>query len=216
MKSLLEIRKIMKAKKPTFLRTDSNRKKYKNKWRKPRGLQNKRRLQKAGHQKNPSQGFRSPKEVRGLHISGLELIKINNIKELQSVNPTKNIVELSATVGAKNKIQILEECKSKKIQVVNIKDIDKFIREYNEKLEARKKQRQSKIQIKKKSKAESIKKAEEKKKEGETEEKQEEIKEEVMHAKPKEVEPTKEAEPKRDSTKAKSGHFQSSIPGTRK
>ena len=80
MKTLLEIRKKLKAKKPTFIRTDSNRKKYKNNWRKPRGLHNKRRLNVKGHQKNPSHGYRSPVEVRGLHTSGLELANISNIK----------------------------------------------------------------------------------------------------------------------------------------
>ncbi len=217
MKGLLEIRKKLKAKKPTFLRTDSNRKRYKNKWRKPRGLQNKRRLGFAGHQKNPSQGFRSPREVRGLHTSGLELVKITNIKDLQNVDSSKNIVEISATIGTKNKIKILEECKTKKLQVSNVKDIDKFIKEANEDIEARKKKRQKKVQAQKKSKEASVKKAEEKKKEDEEkgEEKQEKVKEEVMHAKQKEAAPVKEATPKQDPTKAKAGHSQSSVPGTK-
>lgn len=216
MKILLEIRKKLKARKPTFLRTDSNRKKYKNNWRKPRGLHNKRRLKFKGHQKNPSQGYRSPVEVRGLHTSGLELVTINNLNDIKNIKENQ-IIEIASNVGTKNKIKMLEECKSKGLQVSNVKDIDKFIVDVKIKLELNKKQKTKKVEEKKKAKASSIKKAEEKKKEeGTKEETQEEIKEEIMHAKPKKVEQLKEAEPKRDSTEAKSGHFQSSIPGTRK
>lgn len=215
MKTALEIRKKLKAKKPTFLRTDSNRKKYKNKWRKPRGLQNKRRLNFAGHQKNPSQGYRSPKEVRGLHRTGMEIIKISNLKDLQTVDPKKNILEISATVGTKNKVKILEECKLKNFQVANVKDIEKFIKEINDQLESKKKKKQKKIQEKKKSKADALKKAEEKKKEEEGEKKQDKVKEDVMKAKPQQKEQIKETSPKQDPTKAKTGHQQSSVPGSK-
>jgi large subunit ribosomal protein L32e len=215
MKILLDIRKKLKAKKPTFLRTDSNRKKYKNKWRKPRGLQNKRRLNFAGHQKNPSQGYRSPREVRGLHTSGLKLVNISSLKELQITDLTNSIIEISSKVGIKNKIQILEECKTKKIQIANMKDIDKFIKESNKKLEEKRKKRQKKVKEQTKSKADSVKKAEEKKKEGDGEKKQEKVKEEVMHAKQKEAAPVKETESKQDSTQAKTGHQHSSVPGTK-
>ena len=74
MKELLEKKNLAKAKKPKFVRRDANNKRFHNKWRKPRGLHNKRRLKKAGHQKNPSIGYKSPDEVRFLHKSGLELI----------------------------------------------------------------------------------------------------------------------------------------------
>jgi len=215
MKKALELRKKLKAKKPTFLRTDSNRKNYKNKWRKPRGLHNKRRLGFAGHQKNPSQGYRSPKLVRGLHKTGLELIKITNLKDLQTVDPSKHILEISATVGAKNKIKILEECKAKNFQVTNVKDIEKFIKETNIQLESKKKKRQKKIQEKKKSKADAVKKAEKKKEDEEGEKKQEKVKEDVMKAKPQAKEQIKEVSPKQDPTKAKSGHQQSSVPGSK-
>ncbi len=213
MKALLEIRKKLKAKKPTFLRTDSNRKKYKNNWRKPRGLHNKRRLKFAGHQKNPSQGFRSPVEVRGLHTSGLELVNVSNLNDLNNVKENQ-IVEISSTVGTKNKVKILEECKAKKLQVVNVKDIDKFIADVKSKLELNKKQKTKKLEDKKKSKASSLKKAEEKKKEEESKEKQDEVKEDVLKSKPKEEKPVKETKQK-NTTSQKEGHQHSSVPGSK-
>ncbi|MBT3416461.1 hypothetical protein HN425_00105 [Candidatus Woesearchaeota archaeon] len=220
MKTLLEIRKKLKAKKPTFLRTDSNRKKYKNKWRKPRGLQNKRRLKYKGHQKNPSQGYRSPVEVRGLHNSGLELINISNIKELDNIKKETQIVEVAARTGIKNKVIILEACKAKGITVSNIKDIEKFITKVNDKLELRKKEKIIKTTKKKKSKEKSIKKAEEEeKKENEStdsaeSDKQEEQKEEILKSKPKEEKQQKQTKEKNTAV-AKEGHQQSSVPGNK-
>lgn len=216
MKKLLEIRKKVKDKKPKFARSDSNRLKFKSKWRKPRGLHNKRRLKFAGHQKNPSQGYRSPKEVRGLHKTGLELITIYNLNDLQKIKPTEQFVQLSSKIGIKNKLKILEKCKAKQIKVDNIRDIDKFIEESKEQLDKKKKEKQKKLQKKEKSKKESLKKAEEKKKEEGKEEKQEKVKEEVLKAKPEAKEKPKEQIPKqKDTLQSKAGHQASSVPGTK-
>jgi large subunit ribosomal protein L32e len=214
MKVLLEIRKKVKARKPTFLRTDSNRKKYKNNWRKPRGLHNKRRLNVKGHQKNPSQGYRSPLEVRGLNRSGFELINVCNITELNGIKKETQMVEIATAVGIKNKVKILEECKLKGLQISNVKDIDKFITEVKTKLELNKKQKTKKEETKKKAKASSIKKAEDKKKEEESKETQEEVKEEILKSKPKE-EKHKEQTKQKDTTSQKEGHQHSSVPGTK-
>ncbi len=215
MKSLLEVRKLVKGKKPKkFLRSDSNRINFKNKWRKPRGLHNKRRLNKAGHQKNPSQGYRSPVWVRGLHKSGLELITIYNKKDLQEVNPEKQIVEIASTVGLKKKFDILEECKSKSIKVANVKDVDKFLREEKERLEKIRKEKEKKLKEREKAKKEAIKKAEEKK---ETKkETKEEVKEEVLKAELKqEAQKEQKITKTKDPTQAKKGHQASSVPGTK-
>ena len=85
MKELLEIRKTLKARKPKFVRKDSNKLKGKtmSKWRKPRGLHNKRRLHKKGHQKNPSVGYRSPKLVRSLQLDGKSLYYLKNVADLK-------------------------------------------------------------------------------------------------------------------------------------
>ena len=215
MKALLEIRKKSKARKPKFMRSDSNRLKFKNKWRKPRGLHNKRRLQKDGHQKNPSQGFRSPAMVRGLHESGLEIKNIQNIKQIQEFDSKKYLAELSSTIGLRKKIEILKLCKEKGIQILNLKDIDKFIKQAEKQMEESKKAKQKKEQKKKKSKEEAAKKAEEKKKAESGEEKQEKVKEEVLKSKPQSQEKQKVQTPTKDVTQSKAGHQASSVPGTK-
>lgn len=55
---------VIRKKKPKFIRQDTNRaKKFKIKWRKPKGMHSKLRLNKKGHQKSPSQGYRAPKKL---------------------------------------------------------------------------------------------------------------------------------------------------------
>jgi len=212
MNEKLELKNKMKAKKPNFVRQDTNKKIFKNKWRKPRGLHNKRRLNKAGHQKNPSVGYGSPKEVKNLHKSGLELILINNIKELQKIKNENQAAVLASTLGKKSKVQILEICLKEKIKVFNVKDIQKYITESKEALEQRKKEKKKRETKKKEAKEKAEKKAEEKKPEETKEDKQEEIKEQVLDAKqePKQMKPKDLS--KQDLTQAKSRHLASSVP----
>ena len=150
MNEKLEKRNASKKKKPTFARQDSNKYAFKSKWRKPRGLHNKRRLNKKGHQKNPSIGYSSPKEVKYLTKEGLSRIIIFNIQDLEKVNKEKEIVVLSSKVGIKKKLQLLKEIQKKGLKVENIKNIELYIKEKESEFEERKKQKQKKISEKEK------------------------------------------------------------------
>jgi|TARA_Y100000310_G_scaffold175569_1_gene175625 large subunit ribosomal protein L32e len=215
MKKLLEKRNTSKSKKPKFLRHDSNKYSFNNKWRKPRGLHNKRRLSRKGHQKNPSTGYGSPKEVKYLNKEGLNRVNINNIQDLEKVNKEKDIAIISRKLGMKKKLIILEKILELNIQIENIKDIKKYIEEQKSLFEEKKKEKQKKLAEKAKSKKEAEKKAKEKEKKKEPEEdKQKEIKEEVMGAK-QEIKEKKIVDVKKDTTSAKIGHQASSVPGTK-
>jgi large subunit ribosomal protein L32e len=216
MSDLLEKRNLDKKRKPTFRRQDSNKYSFNSKWRKPRGLHNKRRLNKKGHQKNPSTGYGSPKEVKFLTRDGLNRVLISNMNDIKNINKEKDIVVLSSKLGLKKKLQILEELGKLGLKVENIKDIQKFIEEKKSEFEEKKKKKQKKILKKEKSKKESLKKAKEKeeKKDGDSEDKQKEIKEEVLSAK-QEKPKTKEIGVKKDTTQQKAGHLASSVPGTK-
>ncbi|MBT3691524.1 hypothetical protein HOG16_04765 [Candidatus Woesearchaeota archaeon] len=213
MNEKLEKRNASKKKKPTFARQDSNKYAFKSKWRKPRGLHNKRRLNKKGHQKNPSIGYSSPKEVKYLTKEGLSRIIIFNIQDLEKVNKEKEIVVLSSKVGIKKKLQLLKEIQKKGLKVENIKNIELYIKEKESEFEERKKQKQKKISEKEKSKKESLKKAKEKEGE-EGEDKQKEIKEEVLSGK-QELKKSKDVTLKKDTTQAKASHQASSVPGAK-
>jgi large subunit ribosomal protein L32e len=170
-----------------FIQQDTNRKKsLKLKWRRPKGLQSKLRLNKAGHRKKPSQGFRSSKKERFL-VSGSKLKRITNMTDLSNMDGVIGLI--SSRIGVRKKLDILNKAKEMKVQMLNIKDIEAFIKKVTTDLETRKKSKKQKETEKKKSKEEAVKEAEKK----EREEKEEEKKE--KKAKPQES-PQKTEKPK--------------------
>jgi len=119
--NLLKIRKIKKRKKPEFLRCNAkNLKRLGEKWRRPKGKQNKlrRHFKSRGH--IPSPGYGSPKDVKGLHPCGLEEIIVRNINDVMNVDPEKNIVKIARTVGKKKKMELIKIAEENKIKIANI------------------------------------------------------------------------------------------------
>lgn len=210
MNNLLELKNRIKARKPDFVRADYNKEIFKNKWRKPRGLHNKRRLKKKGHQKNPSPGYGSPKPVKYLHKSGLEIIHINSIRDLSKITRDNQAAVLSAQIGRRYKVEILEVCLKDKIRVLNVKDIGSYLSKIKSDLEQRKKEKKRKEEKKKVERTKAEKKAE-----GKKEDKQEEIKQEVMEAKPEIKQTPIQEATKKDTSKSKAGHMAGSVPGTK-
>lgn len=142
-KKLLEIRKDRKSKKPNFVRQDSHKKaEIKTRWRAARGLHSKMRLGFKGYRKTPSQGYRSPIKVRGLHPSGLKPIIINNISQLSTIDKESQGAIVASSVGVKKKIDILKKAKELGITILNIKDTEKFVKQAQEKIAKRKEQRE--------------------------------------------------------------------------
>jgi len=149
---LLKLRKKSKAKKPNFIRQDAHKKaEIKKKWRRPRGLQSKMRLNKKGYRKSPSQGYRSPAVVRGLHSSGLVSVIVYSKKDLDNIDNKNQGVMVAKSVGIKKRIELVNYAKEKGITIFNIKNIDKFladvdkkIKEKKEKKEAREKEKEKK------------------------------------------------------------------------
>jgi len=145
-------------------------KKLKNKWRKPKGLHNKLRLRKGGKGKVVKIGYGKKKK-------GIEIAIINNIKEL--INAKKDII-ISSSVGLKKKVEILEKAKELKLNVLNVKNIDKFMEKIEKEREDKKKKSVDKVS----KKEERLKKEDKKKKENlskeEKEKKEKQEKKEVL------------------------------------
>ena len=86
MKKLIILRKAMKAKKPSFIRQDSHKKKRVGlAWRKPKGLQSKMRLSIKGYRKTANPGYGSPKLVAGLSKEGLVKVNVGCVKDLEKI-----------------------------------------------------------------------------------------------------------------------------------
>ncbi len=177
-KELLEKRNALKKKMPEFIRQDWQKAiRIKRHWRKPEGMHSKMRLKLRSLRRQPSIGFSSPKEVRGLTRDGYQVIIISNVAQLTGV---KDPITIASTVGMRKRIEIVKKAKEMKLRVLNIKDLDKFLAETEASLKQRKETKKSKLTRKEKAKAERLKKAEkvEEKKEEVPEEKEKREKEE--------------------------------------
>jgi len=89
------------------------------KWRKPKGRDNKMRLQMKGYPDSPSIGWRKSGSISG-KIDGLTPKVVNNLKELQSINNKTYSVILSSKVGAKKKIDLIKKAEEMKIKIINL------------------------------------------------------------------------------------------------
>lgn len=161
---LLNVRKQIKSRKPTYKRVQAHQfAKLRNdeKWRFPKGMGNKVRRNRRGKPSIPTVGFGSPKVVRGLNRAGFAEVVVFNVADVAKVNPKEDAIVIAKSVGGKKTIAILEEAKKLKLNVSNVKDLDV-------KIKALTKEKKEKV-IKKVSKADK-KKVVEKKTETKTEE----------------------------------------------
>ncbi|MBT5043300.1 hypothetical protein HOM56_03555 [Candidatus Woesearchaeota archaeon] len=160
MKELLDLRNKAKAKKPTFLKQGANTMvRLRNHWRQPKGQHSKIRKKLRSYMRQPSMGFSSPKEVRGLTRDGHEIILINTLSELEGI---KTPISIGATVGKRKRMIIIQECKKNNIQILNIKDVESYTKAIEDSLKSNKQRIQQRKD--KRAKEEAKKKAAEKKK----------------------------------------------------
>jgi len=108
-------------KKPRFLRqlAQTYERRLGLKWRKPRGSQSKLRKHKKSKGFMPSVSYGTPKALRYLHPSGFREVLVNDIKDLEKIDASKEAVKISHGVGKKKRQEILKKAEEKKIKVLN-------------------------------------------------------------------------------------------------
>ena len=125
MKSKLAIlREKLKKKNPEFRRHLYHRFiKFQNQdsWRKPKGIDNKMRLQLKGYPPIVKVGYRNPRIIRGLHPSGLYPVVISSEKELDNLDPQRHIIYISSTVGLRKRILLEKAVKERGFKLANEK-----------------------------------------------------------------------------------------------
>lgn len=105
-KRLLELRKKINKKRPSFRRVESWRYvRVKDSWRKARGIDSRTRIKSKSGVKSPSVGYRGPKKIRGLHPSGYEEVRVATIDDLATLNNKKHAIKISTKLGVKKRIR---------------------------------------------------------------------------------------------------------------
>ena len=118
---LMELRKKMNEKRPSFRRVESWRhKKLNDSWRKARGIDSQTRKKTKTGVKSPGPGYRGPKKVRGIHPSGYEEVRIFLPRELDELNPKKHAIKIAKRLGSKKRIALIDLAQNKGFKILNI------------------------------------------------------------------------------------------------
>lgn len=184
MKTKLEVKRTRKIR-PAFIRQQASYSKFrKEKWRYPRGKSSKIRLSISGHKATPSIGYGSTGDERFLNRYGLLEVLVTNEKGLLHLNPSKHAVVLSGNLGLKKRIELLQKIKEKNLHVMNIHDIDEYMKNIHDIMKQKKEDKNAKLTKKKETKKKEDKPKVKQEEKAETvqektiEEKEKEIKEE--------------------------------------
>ncbi|MCC7575228.1 MAG: 50S ribosomal protein L32e [Methanomethylovorans sp.] len=119
-KRLFKVRKVQKAKKPQFKRTDCHKyKRLDSNWRIPRGQQSKKRKGFASKGAHAQVGYGSPVLVKGLHPSGYSEVMVETLGDVSSLDANTVAIRIAAKVGARKKALIEEKAVSLGIKILN-------------------------------------------------------------------------------------------------
>lgn len=121
-KKLVKLRSRVKEHKPVFLRHNWwKHAKFRNKpaWRKPKGTDNKMRLQRKGYPPIVKIGYRGPRAARGLHPSGLIPAWVETLSDFEALDPRRHIVYISGRVGLRKRLMLERYAAEKGFKIAN-------------------------------------------------------------------------------------------------
>src|SRR5947199_10781092 len=106
--------------KPAFIRQESWRyKRVKPAWRRARGVTSKMRKEEAGWPAKVKVGYGTAAATRGLHPRGLQERLVHRLSELEGLDPKIHIVRISARVGERKRLRLLDELRQQNYQIAN-------------------------------------------------------------------------------------------------
>jgi large subunit ribosomal protein L32e len=106
--------------KPAFNRQESWRyKRVKPAWRRARGVTSKTRKEEAGWPAKVKVGYGTAAATRGLHPRGLQERLIHRLSELEGLDPKIHIIRISARVGERKRLPLLDELRHRNFHIAN-------------------------------------------------------------------------------------------------
>lgn len=161
-KKIVELRNLMKMKKPIFTKQSSHKKvRVGTKYRQARGSDSKVKRGYKGYVGIIKVGYKSPNEARGLSREGLKIIYVKNVNDLNGIKKNEEVVCL-AGIGRKKKVEVIKKCIELGLMILSMKDPAKFLQETEDIMKSRKEKQKKK----KEEKAKKTEDKKEKKKEG--------------------------------------------------
>lgn len=130
-----------------YLRLGSKRSKLQ-KWRRPKGRDNKMRLKEKGRPRTVELGYKQDNRTRG-KIDGKDVHFVQNIEDMKGLH--KDSVVLLGRMGARKKVEIAKIAKEKNLKVINF-SFGLFAKKQEKKKEHATKEKESKIADKKEAK----------------------------------------------------------------
>jgi large subunit ribosomal protein L32e len=124
-KANLAIRAAQMKKQPKFRRQEWYRyyRLSRTGWRKPKGMQSKQRLNMKYRTPMARVGYRKISAVRGLHSSGFEDVLVNQPSDLDGLDPERQAIRVSASVGNRKRSKIHDRADDLGLRVLNRRKI---------------------------------------------------------------------------------------------
>jgi large subunit ribosomal protein L32e len=127
LRRLMRIRVLMERREPRWMRMDEwrfLRIAHRESWRRPKGNDNKIRLEIKGYPKRVKVGYGKPRLVRNLHPTGFKLVTVHRPEDVDKVDPTKEAVVIGRTVGLRKRVEIVRRAIERGVRVINVtKDV---------------------------------------------------------------------------------------------
>jgi ribosomal protein L32E len=100
-----------------------NRKRVKERWRKQRGIDNKKRVKKDFAGAEPTIGYGNPESLKHVRASGKRAVVVQNISQLKEVISNPDMVDYEVTLASvlsrRKRVQMMKLAKENKIHVTN-------------------------------------------------------------------------------------------------
>jgi len=120
-KEKIRVRKQIKNRTPEFLREEWFRyKRIPRNWRRPDGITSKMRINKKYRPSKVRVGFRSPKDVRGLHSSGFKEVMVYNTNDLEHIDKETQAARIGGSVGTRKRLEIEKKAEKLDIRILNM------------------------------------------------------------------------------------------------
>jgi len=112
---MVQKKRIPKFRRPNYGRTSCSS--IKGNWRKPRGIDNKKRIHKKFMGCSPAVGYRQDNRIRGMHPSGVHEALVENMTQLSACKSV--VVRIAGGVGGKLKAKLVAAAREMKLRVLN-------------------------------------------------------------------------------------------------